>query len=94
MCKIHVHNLERHVQNVPTELILNLDEVVSQERSDGKNREIIIPRQASPWRIQYSVPRKEKRISGITMVSMAGDVLMPLLVIHRKTADDAIWEDG
>jgi hypothetical protein len=25
---------------------------------------------------------------------MAGDVLMPLLVIHRKTGDDAVCEDG
>jgi hypothetical protein len=25
---------------------------------------------------------------------MAGNVLMPLLVIHRKTVDDAVWEDG
>jgi hypothetical protein len=25
---------------------------------------------------------------------MAGDMLMPLLVIHRKTVDDAVWEDG
>jgi hypothetical protein len=25
---------------------------------------------------------------------MAGDVLMPLLVIHRKTIDDAVWEEG
>jgi hypothetical protein len=25
---------------------------------------------------------------------MTGDVLMPLLVIHRKTVDDAVWEDG
>jgi hypothetical protein len=25
---------------------------------------------------------------------MAGDTLMPLLVIHRKTIDDAVWEEG
>jgi hypothetical protein len=40
--------------------------------------------------IEYSVPRKEKRISYITTISMAGDVLMPLLLIHRKTVDDAV----
>jgi hypothetical protein len=25
---------------------------------------------------------------------MANDVLMPLLVIHRKTVNDVVWEDG
>jgi hypothetical protein len=25
---------------------------------------------------------------------MAGAMLMPLLVIHRKTVDDTVWEDG
>jgi hypothetical protein len=92
--KIHVRNLGRYVQNVPTELILNLDEVGSQEWSDRKKREVIIPHQHSPRRIEFSVPRKDKRISCITTISMAGDVLMPLRVIHRKTVDDAVWEDG
>jgi hypothetical protein len=27
-------------------------------------------------------------------ISMAGDVLMSLLLIHWKTVDDAVWEDG
>jgi hypothetical protein len=94
MCKIHVRDLELYVQNVPTELILNLDEVGSQEWSGRKKRDVIIPHQPSPRRIEYSVPRKEKRISCIATILMAGDVLMPLLVIHRKSADDAVWEDG
>jgi hypothetical protein len=43
MCKIHVRNLQRYVQNVPSELILNFDEVGSQEWSDPKKRDVIIP---------------------------------------------------
>jgi hypothetical protein len=27
-------------------------------------------------------------------ISVAGDTLMPLLVIHRKTSDNAGWEEG
>jgi hypothetical protein len=94
MCKIHIRNLERYVQNLPTELILNLDEVGSQEWSDRKKRDIIIPHQPSLRRIEHSVPRKEKCISCIATISMAGDVLMPTLLIHRKMVDDAVWEDG
>jgi predicted metallo-beta-lactamase superfamily hydrolase len=48
MGKIHVRNLEQDVQNVPTELILNFDAVRSQEWSDRKKWEVIIPHQASP----------------------------------------------
>jgi hypothetical protein len=48
MCKIHIWNLERYVQNVPAELILNLDEMGSQEWPDRKKRDVIIPHQPSP----------------------------------------------
>ena len=90
----HIVNLERHLQNVPTELILNLDEVGSQDWADRKPRSVIVPHQARRVRIEYSVPRSEKRISCIAAISMAGDTLMPLLVIHRKTIDQAVWEEG
>jgi hypothetical protein len=90
----HVANLEQYVRDLPTELIFNLDEVGSQEWADRKPRSVIIPRQPRPVRIEYSVPRAEKRMSCIATISMAGDALMPLLVIHRKTIDDAVWEEG
>jgi hypothetical protein len=40
------------------------------------------------------VSRKEKRISCITTISMAGDALTLLLVMHRRTIDVAVWEEG
>jgi hypothetical protein len=94
LARKHVTNLLQHVQNVPTELIFNLDQVGCQEWADRKPRAVIIPHQSQPIRVEYSVPRAEKRISCITTISMAGDTLMPLLVIHRKTIDDAVWEEG
>jgi hypothetical protein len=30
----------------------------------------------------------------ITAIQMAGDVLMPLLLIRQETIDDAVWEKG
>jgi transposase len=94
VARAHIRNLEQWVQNIPTELILNLDEVGVQDWADRKTRKVIIRRQARPRRIEYAVTRKEKRISCIATISMAGDVVVPLLVIHRKTIDDAVWEEG
>jgi hypothetical protein len=94
IARTHIRNLERWVENLPTELILNLDEVGVQEWADRKKRKVIIPYQVQPRKIEYAVTRKEKRISCITTISMAGDALMPLLVIHRRTIDDAVWEEG
>jgi hypothetical protein len=37
---------------------------------------------------------RKKRITCITTISMAGDALMPLLVMHRRTIDAAVWEEG
>jgi hypothetical protein len=94
IARAHIRNLERWVKNLPTELILNFDEVGVQEWADRKKRKVIIPYQAQPRRVEYAVTRKEKRISCIATISIAGDALMPLLVIHRRTIDDAVWEDG
>jgi hypothetical protein len=90
----HIRNLQQYVQDTPTELILNVDEVGSQEWADRKKREVIIPHQVRLGRVEYAVSRKEKRMSCITTISMAGDVLMPLLVTHRRTIDAAVWEEG
>jgi hypothetical protein len=40
------------------------------------------------------VSRKEKHITCITTISMAGDALIPLLVIHRRMIDADVWEEG
>jgi hypothetical protein len=92
--RTHIRNLEQYVKDVSTELILNVDEVGCQEWSDRKKRDVVIPHQERPCRIEYAVSRKEKRITCITTISMAGDALMPLLVIHRRTIDPAVWEKG
>jgi hypothetical protein len=57
--RTHIRNLERYVNDVPTELILNVDEVGCQEWSDRKKRDEIIPHQERPCRIEYAVSRKE-----------------------------------
>jgi hypothetical protein len=44
--------------------------------------------------IEYAVSCKEKHITCIATISMASDALMPLLVIHRRTIDAAVWEEG
>jgi hypothetical protein len=83
-------NLERSAQNTPRELVLDFDEVGSREWADRTKREVNILRQVRLGRAECAVSRSEDRISCITPISMAGDVLMPLLVIHGKTIDDAV----
>jgi hypothetical protein len=90
IARTHIRNLERYVKDISTELILNIDEVGCQEWSDRKKRDVIIPHQERPCGIEYAVCCKEKRIKCITTISMAGDALMPLLVMHRRTIDSAI----
>jgi hypothetical protein len=76
------------------EFILNVGEVGCQEWSDRKKCDVIIPHQKRPYKIEYAVSRKEKRISWITTISLASDALMPLLLIRRKTINAAVWEEG
>jgi hypothetical protein len=74
---------------MPAELVFNVDEVDSQESAGRKKRDGIILHQVRPGLIEAAVCRSEKRISCITTISMTSDVLMPLLVIDRKTINDA-----
>jgi hypothetical protein len=94
IARTHIMNMENHVNDVLTELIFNIDEVGSQEWADRKLRKVIIPRQLRSVRIEYSVPKSQKRMNCIAVISMAGDIPMPLPVIHRKSIDCAIWEEG
>jgi hypothetical protein len=55
---------------------------------------VVIPHQASPRRIEYSIPQKEKCIICIMTISMASDVLTVLRVMRQKAVDDAVWQDG
>jgi hypothetical protein len=52
IARTHIRNLERYVKDVSTELILNVDEVSCQEWSDRKKRDVIIPHQERPCRIE------------------------------------------
>jgi hypothetical protein len=94
LAKLHVENLGKSVKDIPAELIFTLDEIESHEWADWNPRDMIIPHQARPGHIESSVQCTEKRISCITTLSMAGDILMPLLIVHRKTIDDAVWDEG
>jgi hypothetical protein len=94
IARTHIRNLERYVKDVSTGFILNVDEVGCQKWSDRKKRDVVIPHQERPCRIEYAVSSKEKRITCITTISMASDVLMPLLVMRRRTIDAAVWEEG
>jgi hypothetical protein len=54
IARMHVADLITYVTDIPTELIFNIDEVGSQEWADRKARNVIIPHQIRPRRIQYS----------------------------------------
>jgi hypothetical protein len=68
----HVTKWDQHMQNVPTELIFNLDEVSCQEWQRG-NRAVIISHQFRLIRVDYSVPRADKWINCMIPCSMTGD---------------------
>jgi hypothetical protein len=65
-----------------------------QEWADRKKGDVIIPHQARDYGVKYAIFRKEQLINCIITIAMAGNMLIPLLVIHQKTIDDAVWEEG
>jgi hypothetical protein len=71
IARSHIVNLERHVQNVPTDLIFNIDEVGSQDWADRKLQSVIVPHQFRHVCIEYSVSRSEKQINCIVAISLS-----------------------
>ena len=92
--KIHILNLIRYVNNVPTELILNLDEASSSEWEDKRSKIVIVPYENYNKTIEFPVDRCAKKITICATISMAGDVLPPLIISHRKTIDEEILNSG
>lgn len=93
-CFKHISNLKKYVAGLPTELVFNLDEVGQQEWANKKTKKVVVPSFLKNARIEYCVERAEKKISLITTISMAGDVLTPLMITSRKTLDEEVMQSG
>jgi hypothetical protein len=74
--------LEKSLKDISTELEFNVDEIGSQQFADHKPCDVIILYQNTLHMIEFSVLQLEKRISYMTTISMAGDVLKPILMIQ------------
>ena len=92
--KEHISNLLNYVNGIPTELILNLDEASSSDWEDRRSKKVIVPEYAKDRRIEFEVSRATKKITICSTISMAGDVLPPLIVSRRKTIDDDVYNAG
>ena len=90
----HISNLKKYVNGVPTELVFNMDEVGQQSWSDRKSKKVIVPSSMKDVRIEYEVDRSEKKISLVSIISMAGDTLTPLIITNRKTVDKNLMNSG
>jgi hypothetical protein len=77
IARAHVRNLEQYAKDIPTELILNVDEAGRPARADRKKCNTVIYRQARDHTVEYVFSRKEKRMNWIITISL-GEVVMPL----------------
>jgi hypothetical protein len=83
----HMQNLIEFVYNIHTEFIFNMDEIGSEERTDRKPKKVFIPAVWAQETIDYTVKRGGRPVTAMITILMIGDVLSPLLVIHRRTID-------
>ena len=60
--KMHISNLLKYVNNIPTELILNLDEASSSDWQDKRSKKVIVPYGLSNERIEYAVKDAQKKL--------------------------------
>lgn len=92
--KKHISNLINYVSNIPTELIINFDEASSSDWQDKRSKKVIVPADVNNERVEYAVERCSKKITICSAISMAGDVLPPVIISKRVTIDNEIFEEG
>jgi hypothetical protein len=72
------------------ELVFNLDEVNSSEWDDRKPKQVIVPQNILPDEIYHSISRKYRHVTLLACVSVAEDVLMPM-IISEPPVRDSLW---
>jgi hypothetical protein len=95
---INISHLEKQIQDIPTELIFNLDEIRAQEWTGCRLRGIIILHLKIFHWFEFAIFRLQKYISCIAAISIVEDTIVILVVIHGMTNDVAIakkeWRDS
>jgi hypothetical protein len=89
-----VQNLIEFVRNIHMALIFNIDEVESEEWAERKPKKVFVPAVRAEETVHHALKRGRRRVTAIVTISIAGDVLTPLLVIHRHIIDHPLWQKG
>jgi hypothetical protein len=74
------------VQDHPTEVVFNLEEVGISEWEDIQTKTIIVPKSRSEQTMHHKVNRNLKHVSMIACVSAAGESLIPYIVTSHDSA--------
>jgi hypothetical protein len=85
-----ISHLEKQIQDIPTELIFNLDEIRPQEWTDCRPRGIIILHLKILHWFEFAIFWLQKYISCIAAISIVEDTIVVFVVIHGMTNDAAI----
>jgi hypothetical protein len=67
-----------------------VDKVRSEAWADGKPKKVFSPAIWAEEKFHYALKRGGRRVSPGVTISMAGDMLTPLYVIHWRTIDGAM----
>jgi hypothetical protein len=92
--RCHVQNLIVFVQNIHAELCFKMDEVGLEEWAGRKPKKIFVPTVRAEETVHSVMKCRGQRLNAIVAISMAGDVLAPLLVIRRGIVESTIWKGG
>ena len=89
---LYYNKLEEAVRDVPSGLILNLDESGFAKYADARDEAVVLPKECD-WR-HYPVTRREKRATFLLTVSADGRCLKPLLIVPRSTLESEVLLAG
>lgn len=89
---LNLNVLSELIKGVPTNFIINIDEVGNQDFADAEIKSLIAPASYNQLYASYPVSRSSTRASCIAAISPTGLVCIPQIAVTRATLDDEIYE--
>lgn len=81
-------------QNMPSALVLNLDETGHDDWGDKKWRKVVVPVAYESEEIEVPVSRESKRATLLGAIAASGAYLRPLVIVPRLSVDTELFELG
>jgi hypothetical protein len=92
--QMYFEKLTNDITDVPSSLIINIDECGYQEWVDGQKENVIVPIEYRGETVEIPKNRAQRRSTMVASITADGGTLKPMIIVSRKTIETEVYETG